>query len=114
MRPLEREERKHWDRRQKEQCWEQLPMVEDLAGFIDYSQCQRSGPVLVVESADNWRFENPASRTEAMPFLVALFDPQYYHLPITGPYGRRGDIAEAERKARVEGGEAQQRLGWNW
>lgn len=102
------------------------PRVEDVSGLIDYARCEQSGPVLVVEGKRSWgedtrsfTFEDPAGLAEELPSLVALTDPQYYHLPLTGPYGRQGDLDEVERRETAQKNKEEwmkkpQRLGWRW
>lgn len=81
--------------------------------FIDFTQCQQTGPVLVVEQ-DSWRFENPASYTERMPFLVALTDPHYYGYSSGSPYGSWGAAKEQERKDRIANEKQPLREGWRY
>ncbi|MFF4369462.1 hypothetical protein [Streptomyces sp. NPDC001594] len=88
------------------------PSIENLSGLIDYSRCRQSGPVLVVEE-DSWRFEDPADRGEELPFLVALSDPHYYCLPLTGPYGSWGVLPE-QRKHLAAAHVTPERLAWRW
>jgi hypothetical protein len=91
----------------------ETPTIEDISGLIDFTKRQQTGPVLVVEK-DSWRFEEPASRSEKLPFLVALTDPHYYHLPFTGPYGSLGDAMERERLDRIANQKPSLRTGWRY
>ncbi|MFD9374147.1 hypothetical protein ACFWBH_01185 [Streptomyces sp. NPDC059999] len=91
----------------------QPPTVEDISGFIDYGKCTQSGNVLVVEADQSYGFEDTDDQYEELPFLVALYDPQYYHLPFSGPYGSLGANDAAERDARIRNQKPPKRLGWN-
>ncbi len=44
---------------------------------------------------------------------MALYDPQYYHVPFSGPYGSLGTRDDKARDERIKNQKPPQRMGWN-